>query len=152
VIPATPIPTRTLRRAVAAGAERHPLRVDQVAPSLIVLRGAWHSRRERLWLALVAIPLAETATGVTGQWWTWPLLLGGAWACTRSRHWTWLLSLELGAIGAMWAMLGTNALVHLPDDRLPVGAAWVSFPLALAAAGAMNRHRHNRPEAYFPLR
>src|SRR5947209_5453817 len=74
-----------------------------VAPTLDALREAWRSRSERLSLALVAVPLAEVATGLTGHWWAWPVLLGGAWACTRTWRWTWLLSIELGAVGVMWA-------------------------------------------------
>ena len=78
MIPATPLPTRTLRRAVVAGAERNQLTLDQVTPSLAALKAAWDVRRERLTLAPIAVPLAETATGMTGQWWTWPALLAGA--------------------------------------------------------------------------
>ena len=116
------------------------------------VRAAWRARRERLWLGLVAVPLAMIATGLVDLWSTWPVLLVCAWAFTRSWRWSWLLSLELGFVGVMWATVGATALAHLPNDRLLVGAIWTAFPLALAGAGAMNRHRHARPEAYFPLR
>jgi hypothetical protein len=115
-------------------------------------RATWSARGERLWLGLVAVPLAELATGLLDAWWTWPLLLICAWACMRSWRWLWLLSLELGFVGVMWAAVGATALAHLPNNRLLVGAIWTAFPLALAGTGARNRHRRTRPEAYFPLR
>lgn len=125
--------------------------VKTIAPVVEATQAAWSARRERLWLGLVAVPLAETATGLLDLWWTWPVLLVVAWACMRSWHWLWLLSLELGFVGAIWAAVGVSALAHFPNDRLLVGALWAAFPLALAGAGTMNRHRQARPEAYFPL-
>lgn len=151
MIPATQLPPRTLRTAAVADAQRNPLILDQVTPSLAVLKAAWDDRRERLTLALIAVPLAETATGMTGQWWAWPALLAGAWACTRHWRWTWLLSLELGVVGVMWGMVGANGLAHT-GSPLVVGAAWIAVPLALAVAGMRNRRHARRPEAYFPLR
>ena len=136
-----------------AGVLRHTLvAVRPVAPQFDAVRAAWRLRRERLWLGLVAVPLAEVATGLIGEWWAWPVLLVGAWACLRTWHWYWVLSLELGGVGVMWAMNGANALARYPDDLLVVGAVWVSFPIALAMAGIVSRRRRSRPEAYFPLR
>jgi len=105
-----------------------------------------------LWVGLVAIPLAELATGLAGEWWTWPVLAVCAWACTPSWSWLWLLSVELGFVGVMWAAVGTTAFAHLPNDRLLVGAIWAAFPLALVGAGWMKRRRSANPEAYFSLR
>ncbi len=116
--------------------------VKTITSTVNAAKSAWRARRERLWVGLVAIPLAMTATGLLDQWWTWPVLLTCAWACTRSWHWTWLLSLELGAVGTMWAMVGAHALASYPADRLLVAAIWAAVPLALAAAGLRNRHRH----------
>jgi hypothetical protein len=99
-----------------------------------VLAARWGCRRERLWIGLVAVPLAELATGLLDVWWSWPVLLVAAWAVTPSWRWCWLLSLELGFVGVMWATVGIVALAHLPDERLVVGAAWAAFPLALAGA------------------
>ncbi len=115
------------------------------------VRATWCARRERLWLGLVAIPLAETATGLLDAWWTWPLLLMCAWACMRSWRWLWVRSLELGFVGVAWAAVGVTALAHFPNDRPLIGVVWAAFPLALAGAGAMNRSRYSRP-AYFPPR
>jgi hypothetical protein len=112
--------------------------VQTITCAVEAVSAAWRARRERLWIGLVAIPLAMTATGLLNQWWTWPVLLACAWACTRSWRWLWLLSLELGFVGAMWAAVGAAALARLPNDRLLVGAIWAAFPLALAGAGATN--------------
>jgi hypothetical protein len=120
--------------------------LDWIAPGLDSVITAWQLRRERLTLALIAVPLAETASGLAGLWWTWPALLGGAWACTRTWHWTWLLSLELGAVGVMWATVGADAIVRFPGDLLVVGGAWAALPLLLAAAGLRNRRRHAKPD------
>jgi hypothetical protein len=75
-----------------------------------------------------------------------------AWAWMPNWKWLWIVSLEFGVIGVMWADIGVTALAHFPHDRVLVGAMWAAFPLLLSGAGAFNRHRHNRPEAYFPLR
>lgn len=121
--------------------------LDWIAPGLDAAITAWQLRRERLTLALVAVPLAETATGLAGLWWAWPALLAGAWACTRTWHWTWLLSLELGAVGVMWGTVGADVLSSSGCNVLVVGAAWAALPLALAAAGWRNRRRHVKPGA-----
>jgi hypothetical protein len=118
--------------------------VQTITTIVAAVKSAWQARRERLWVGLVAVPLAEIATGLRGMWWTWPGLLMCAWACTRSWRWLWLLSLELGFVGAMWAAIGATALAHLSNDRLLVGAIWTAFPLALAGAGIRNRRRHTR--------
>jgi hypothetical protein len=101
----------------------------------------WTARTERLWVGLVAIPLAELATGLAGEWWTWPVLVVCAWTCTPSWRWLWLLSVELGFVGVMWAAVGAHALAHLPNERWVVGAIWAAFPSALAVAGLRNRRR-----------
>jgi hypothetical protein len=126
--------------------------VEAVTSAVAAFHSAWSSRAERLWIALVAIPLAEIASGLVGEWWTWPVLAVCAWTCTPSWRWLWLLSVELGFVGVMWAAVGATPLAHLPNDRLVVGAIWAAFPLALAGAGWMNRRRSANPGAYFSLR
>lgn len=125
--------------------------VQTITSTVHEVKTAWSARRDHLWIGVVAIPLAETATGLVGLWWTWPLLLVVAWACTPTWQWLWVLSLEFGFVGVVWAAGGVAALAHFVNNRLLVGAIWAGFPLALAGAGLMNRHRHSRPEAYFPL-
>jgi hypothetical protein len=99
--------------------------------------------QERLWLGLVAVPLAELAAGLRGALWTWPVLLVCAWAWTPSWRWLWVLALELGCVGLMWADVGIDALTRVTaDQRWLVGIAWAAFPLALAGVGLMNRRDH----------
>jgi hypothetical protein len=126
--------------------------VDRLTPTLHALNAAWSARQENLWLGLVAVPLAETASGLLGLWWMWVVLLFVAQACMRSWRWFWLLSLELGFVGATWAEIGIIALVRWPEYRLVVEAIWAILPVPLVVVGAYNRERYRRPEAYFPLR
>jgi len=112
---------------------------------------AWSSRRDNLWLTAISAPLALTATGLLGQWVTWPLVLLAVAACSPGWRWSWLFALELAFVSTDWAYVGTVWLAASLNNVVPVGVAWAAFPLALAGAGAWNRHRHNRPEAYFSL-
>jgi hypothetical protein len=138
-------------RVQTAVAPSYRLVLTRLRGSIEAVAARWGRRRERLWLGLVAVPLAELATGLLGAWWAWPLLLAAAWAVTPSWRWYWMLSLELGVLGVMWATVGIEVLGRYPDARLMVGAAWAAFPLALTGTGTMSRRRARRPEAYFPL-
>lgn len=116
---------------------------EGVAYGVAVVRGAWLARRDRLWIGLVAIPLAEVATALMNVLWMWLPLTACAWVCAPRVRWAWLLSLELGFVGAMWAMSGATALAHLPMHRLLVGAVWAALPLALAVVGRHYRARYS---------
>ena len=123
VIKATPGVATTVatRRVVSAG------------------RLAWTQRRDRPWLALVAVPLAMNASGLMLMWWLWvPLLLVAA-ACTPAWRWSWVLSFQLGAIGTEWAYVGATSLANSPTQRFLVGATWAL--VALYLAGAANLHQ-----------
>lgn len=110
---------------------------------------AWSARRDNYMLTATAVPLAMTATGLLGQWMAWPVLLAAVAACSPGWRWSWLFSLELAFVSTDWAYVGTVWLGG--GSVLPIGIVWATFPLALAGAGAWNRYRTNRPEAYFPL-
>ena len=100
---------------------------------------AWTQRRDRPWLAMVAVPLAMNASGLTQLWWLWiPLLLGAA-ACTPAWRWSWVLTFQLGAIGTEWAYVGATSLAEWPTQRAVVGATWTCVALYLAGAGNLNR-------------
>ena len=135
------------------GALRHMrISVQTAAPQRDALRAAWALRQERLWLGLIAVPLAEVATALSGNLWAWPLLVGSSSACLRGwRHW--VMSVELGFVGVLWTANGANLLARYPHDPVAVGVAWTAFPIALAVAKTIeDRRRRNKPEAYFPLR
>src|SRR5258708_4520410 len=90
----------TCQAAVKGSMRRHcPVPALQILLSLANTgKSAWQTRRERLWIGLVAIPLAMTATGLLSLWMTWPVLLLCASAYTPSWRWLWLLTLELGFV------------------------------------------------------
>jgi hypothetical protein len=113
--------------------------LEVLVPRIKILRGAWARRQERLWIGLVAIPLAELAAALLGLWWAWPVLLLYAWACTPRWNWSWLLPLELGLVGLMCAEVGAQALAYFSGNRLIVGALWSGFPLAQAGSGRKGR-------------
>ena len=100
-------------------------------------------REDRLWLALVAVPLAEVATGLLGVRWLWVPLLGAAYYWTPSARWLVVLSAELGVVGYIWAAVGVKVLtISDGPQRLFASALWVTFPLALAAVSWRNRRLH----------
>lgn len=110
------------------------------------LRLPWKVRTDRPWVALVAVPLAMNATGLTEQWWLWiPLVIGSA-ACTPTWRWTWVLSLQLGLLGTEWAYVGAVSLAMWPMHRTFVGIIWIACVLALAAVGGFNRRYQSLPE------
>jgi hypothetical protein len=134
--------TKALKWATTANPSR--LSIQREVITLRALGEAWHARRERGSLGLVGAPLAMVATGLVGDWWTWPLLLIGSWACTPLWRWSWMLALEEAFVGLQWAFVGTTMLAQFPGARLLVGALWMAFPLALAGVGVVNRRRHDQ--------
>jgi hypothetical protein len=117
-----------------------------VAATVVAARAVWNARRDRPWMAFSATPLAMTAGALVGLWWTWLPLLLCACIWSRAWRWSWLLTLQLGIVGAEWAYIGATALAQWPDLRIFVGLIWASIPLALAMAGIANREYHNLPE------
>jgi len=109
-----------------------------------IVRGVvneWVSRRDRPWLALIAVPLAMNASGLETLWWVWvPMLLGAA-ACTPAWRWSWLLTLQLAVIGTEWAFVGASALGTWPMSHLIVGGVWAGVAFGLALAAEANRRR-----------
>lgn len=118
----------------------------------MALAGAetWADRRENAWLALVAVPLAMTATALLGQWWTWPILLAESAMATRTWRWSWLLSLELAYVGATWAFVGANALALWPKMTVLVGIAWAAFPAVLVVGVSRQRRQPMRGAFMWP--
>jgi hypothetical protein len=119
-----------------------PPRVDLLIRSASgTIAREWTDRRDNAWIGIVAVPLAMTATGLLGQWWSWPVLVIIAAAATRSWRWSWVLSIELGFVSTEWAFVGANALATWPSLLLPLGAVWAAFPTTLAVAVARHRHQ-----------
>lgn len=101
------------------------------------------SRRRRPWLAMVAAPLAMSATMLMSMWWSWPLLtLCVWWWADSGSHRTWIVGVEAALFGAMWTYAGAVALADFPDSRTVIATTWITCALAMAAVSAYN-HRHN---------
>jgi hypothetical protein len=114
--------------------------------AISLVRSEWGARRDNGWLGLVAVPLAMTATGVLGQWWSWPVLLAVSFCSTRAWRWSWVLSLEMAWVGTAWAVLGAWWLTAYPAERLLTGTAWTMFPAMLALMSFEHRRRMGGPE------
>jgi hypothetical protein len=115
------------------------------------LRLSWTMRTDRPWLALVAVPLAMNASGLTEHWWLWiPLTIGAA-ACSPAWRWTWVLSVQLGIVGTEWAYVGAVSLAMWPMHRTLVGIVWTASVLTLAVVGVFNRRYQSLPERHIRL-
>ncbi len=129
-----------------ASTMKHVLVEDDVRNLRKVLSCRWALHEDNPWLAVVGVPLAVPACALLGQWWALPVLMVATVAFSPHQRLEWLLALELAVIGTEWAYLGATALAAArPNGTLLVGSAWAAFPLALAAAGAVNRRRHGQP-------
>lgn len=96
------------------------------------------------WVGRVGVPLAVTAAILIGSWWALVPLAACAWLCSPgSWAWEWLISLETGLLGALWAALGAYALMMWPDHRPMIGAIW-ALSAATAATIAFLRRRMGR--------
>jgi len=102
-------------------------------------------RQDRLWLSLVAVPLAMII--VTLQLDLWLLIpiaiLCWFWASSESQ-WLWLLGIMEGCFGIVWAYLGVYLLAEFPHNQIAIGAGWVAYALVVAVAGGVNRWRFQR--------
>lgn len=84
------------------------------------------SRRTRARLGMLGVPLAITASLITGLWWTVvPLALCAWWWAPRYTGWEWVGAVGRGLVGAAWALLGSGAFVSFPNNALAVGAFWL---------------------------
>ena len=96
------------------------------------------------WVGMVGVPLAVTAAILTASWWALVPLAGCAWLCAPgSWAWEWLIALETGLLGAIWAALGADALMTWPSHHLMIGALW-AITAGAAAAIAFVRRRVDR--------
>ena len=110
-------------------------------------RGLWLGRRApHPLLASVAVPVAVVAAVLSDQLWTTTLLAPCAWWwAPREPRWGWLGGLVAGFGGAVWAMLGIDALTSWPGQRLAVGTVWAGIAAALAAGAWLTRQLAGGP-------
>ncbi len=106
-------------------------------------------RTSRPWLAMVAVPLAMSATLPVGLWWAWPALIVCAWWwADRAYASNWIVAVEAGIVGSQWVVVGAIELGEEPVSRGLVASIWIGFAAALAAASAFNRRRAKNLSGY----
>jgi hypothetical protein len=155
------IPQRTLKRARGAGpGDGFELRIRLPHPTAVVgyALERWQNRvalrKERPWLAFVAVPLAltaalDTAGGLDGPIQLaalcGPLSVAAWWWSPRDGFlWTWLLPIEAGAVTVCWSMTGASALAFWPADRPVVGLFWAGAAAVLGVVSFLD-HRRAQP-------
>jgi hypothetical protein len=91
---------------------------------------------------MVAVPLAMVAASLAALFWLWlPLALLAWWWAPRDWPWTWLLAVQAGALGAMWAFAGADLLAIYPDQRPLVELLWTGFAVLLVILFTISRRR-----------
>jgi len=102
-------------------------------------------RQDRLWLSLVAAPLAMTAVALQLELWLLiPIAVACWWWASSESQWLWLLGIMEGCFGIVWAYLGAYLLAEFPHNQIAVGAGWICYALVVALSGGVNRWRFQR--------
>ena len=102
-------------------------------------------RQDRLWLSLVAVPLAMiTVTLQLDLWLLIPIAVACWWWASSESQWLWLLGIMEGCFGVVWAYLGVYLLAEFPHNQIAIGAGWLAYALVVAVSGGVNRWRFNR--------
>jgi hypothetical protein len=110
----------------------------------LTLRALLAKRQDRLWLSLVAVPLAMITVALQlGLWLLIPVAFACWWWASSELQWLWLLGLVEGCFGIMWAYLGATLLTEFPRHQFAVGAGWAAYALVVAVGGGVNRWRFN---------
>ncbi len=138
---AVTVPTVTGSPATGLLAQAHIAvqRAETMASTLLA------KRQDRLWLSLVAVPLAMITVALQFDL---RLLIHIAVACwwwaASSSQWLWLLGLIEGCFGIAWGYLGATLLAEFPHNQIAVGAGLAAYALVVAIGGCVNRWRFNR--------
>lgn len=102
-------------------------------------------RRDRPWLALVALPLAMTAAMCSLQLWLLPPLVLLCWYWgSEAGGWVWFLGIQEACFSVVWVFLGAATLAAFPQDRILVGIGWIAYAGIVLAAGCVNRWKFHR--------
>jgi len=96
------------------------------------------SRRTRARLGMLTVPLAITASLITGLWWmVLPLTVCAWWWAPQHTGWEWLGAIGRGLIAAEWVLVGSSALAAFPSERTVVETFWVLSILILALGSSV---------------
>lgn len=124
------------RRAFAASSDMLRSVSTVLWPRLLAIAGA---RRTRARLGMLTVPLAITASLITGLWWAvLPLTACAWWWAPQQTGWEWLGAIGRGLIGAEWVLVGSSALAAFPNARIVVEVPWVLSILILAWGSRVN--------------
>lgn len=109
------------------------------------LRALLAKRQDRLWLSLVAVPLAMITVALQFDLRLLiPIAIACWWWASCESQWLWLLGLIEGCFGIMWSFLGATLLAEFPHNQIAVGIGWAAYALVVAIGGCVNRWRFNR--------
>lgn len=139
-----PFPLNDRRTVVYALRSRADAAVHRASS---LLHAQLAMRTDRLWLSLVAIPLAIPAVVLAGRFWLWllpPLALLAWWWGSVEWAWAWLVGIMEACYGIQWMYVGVYALTAYPRHRALVGVLWAGYAALVAAVGAVNRWRYQR--------
>jgi hypothetical protein len=101
----------------------------------------------------LGIPLAITASLLTQSWWCLPGLTFCAWwLAPRRTVWEWIGALARGAIGAEWALVGSDALAAYPGDRAVVAIVWTASAALVGLFGYGGVRHSDQATALSPTR
>ena len=110
-------------------------------------RGHIASRVRRPWRALVIIPLAMVAAGLSGaDWLMVPLIAACWWWMPREDGlpWMWILGILEAAWGLQWSVFGITLITMFPSHLVTDGLVWAGYAYLVAAIGAFNHLRLRR--------
>jgi hypothetical protein len=111
----------------------------------LTLRALLAKRQDRLWLSLVAVPLAMIIVALQLQLWLLiPIAVACWWWASSESQWLWLLGLIEGCFGILWSYLGVTLLAEFPHNQIAVGVGWAAYALVVTIGGAVNRWRFQR--------
>ena len=117
----------------------------QLAARLTSLgRARLAARRDRPYLALVALPLAMVAATLAFPALLVPLAFLCWWWGPSDWPWAWLLGIVEACFGVQWAVTGAYCLAAFPRHTVLVGLLWALYALLVAGAGALGRWHGRR--------
>lgn len=110
------------------------------------------TRVARPHLAMLGVPLAITASALSQPLCVSPLAACAWWWAPRRSGWEWVGALARGAIGAEWALVGSDALAAYPGARAAVAMAWIAGAALVGLLGYGGVGRRDRATLLSPAR
>jgi hypothetical protein len=106
-------------------------------------------RTARPLTAMIVCPLAVIPLSLYGVWFLVGLcFVASWWWADRAWRWTWLVSVECGAFGSVWAYTFSDALSRFDGARIVTGTIWAGASLLMALVSLLNRRRNGHLDDY----